>query len=370
MDRSIRKMITSVQDIISRARRQELSVRRHVMAEKKYDVIHIGEANHDIRIPDVPDDYLTGEAETYLCGRISDGCGGDALNQAICLAALGDHSAFYGRLHAGYPGTRLRDLLKEHGVDTSLTIMAEDCHTPDIVVTIMKDGRHRFLVGRRDNWGLKREEIDLSVFASARVLAIGSLFVLDSLDRDGLMEVLQTCRENGVPVVADMTFDIHSLGPAHYDPYYKYIDYMVPSREEALYVTGETDERKMAEYFLSRGAGTAVIKLGSRGSYCRNSETEFYMAPYQIQPVDTTGCGDNFTAGFIHALLKGLPLKECVRFASAAGSLNALGVGSSSFIRSEQMVLDFMKTTPQAEPVRMENDSKTTGQAAAGANGE
>ena len=102
----------------------------------------------------------------------------------------------------------------------------------------------------------------------------------------------------------------------------------------------------MADYFLDRGAGNVIIKLGSQGSYFKNRKKYFYTDSYVVKPVDTTGCGDNFTAGFIHAYLKGWSEEECVRFASAAGALNSLGLGASSYIRSEQMVLEFMKKTP------------------------
>ena len=319
------------------------------MAEKKFDVIHIGEANHDIRVPGVPDDFLTGSGETYLCGRISDGCGGDALNQAICLASLGEHSAFCGRLNSGYPGVRLKELLEEQGVDTSLIVLAEDSIPGEIIVNVMKGGAHRFLVGERKNWGPRFDEIDPEIFGSAKFLAIGSLYVLDSLDRDrgGLETVLRICRREGVTVVADMTYDIHSLGPHFYDQFYEYMDYVVPSKEEAAYVSGETDERKMAAYFLEKGARNVIIKLGSKGSYFCSREKSFYMGAFLVEPVDTTGCGDNFTAGLIHSLLKGLSIEESMRFASAAGALNSLGIGSSSYIRSEQMVLDFIKKTIQ-----------------------
>ena len=318
-----------------------------MMAEKKFDVIHIGEANHDVRVPDVPADFLTGEGESYLCGSISDGCGGDALNQAIGVASLGDHSAFYGRLYNGYPGTRLKSLLEEHGVDTSLTILADDCHTPDIIVNVMKDGSHRFLIGERQGWGLKKEEIDREILSSARILAIGSLFALGELDGENLEEVLRICRDEGVIIVADMTYDVKGIGPRHFDSYYRYIDYLVPSLEEASYVTGERDEQKIARAFLDLGAKNVIVKLGSRGSYFQNQEEAFYTDPYEIRPIDTTGCGDNFTAGFMHGLLKGMPIRECVRFASAVGSLHATGIGSSGVIRSEQMVLDFMAGTKQ-----------------------
>ena len=35
------------------------------MIEKKFDVIHIGEANHDFTFPDVPDEFYTGDGDTY-----------------------------------------------------------------------------------------------------------------------------------------------------------------------------------------------------------------------------------------------------------------------------------------------------------------
>lgn len=318
------------------------------MAEKKYDVIHIGEANHDIRVPDVPDAFFTGHDENGMVGRISDGCGGDALNQAICTAALGDHSAFYGRVHSGYPGPRLKALLEAAGVDTSLMILADDCVTSDIICLILKDGSHRFLTGERLNWGLRADEVDPAVFAAARALSIGSLFGLDSLDRDGarpLEEIFKACREAGVLIAADMNLDMSRLGPRHYDRLYRYIDYVVPSLDEASYVTGEKDERRMADFFLRKGAAHAIIKLGENGCYVKSRDTAFYEDPFDIRPRDTTGCGDNFTGGLVHALLKGASLAESVRFASATAALHATGIGSSGVVRSERMVLDFMKNT-------------------------
>ena len=318
------------------------------MIQKRFDVIHIGEANHDIRVPVVPDEFFSGHAETGLVGRISDGCGGDAQNQAICTAALGDHCAFYGRVAAGYPGPRLKELLEAAGVDTSLMLLADDCVTSDILCLILGDGSHRFLTGRRANWGLQADEIEPAVFASARVLSIGSLFALDSLDRDGgrlLEQVFEVCRDAGTLIVADMNLDVFRLGPRHYDRLYRYIDYLVPSLDEAAYVTGETDARKMADFFIDRGAANVIVKLGGDGCYVRSRDAAFFQDPFDIRPVDTTGCGDNFTGGLVHALLKGEGLEDAVRFASATAALHATGIGSSGVVRSEGMVLDFMART-------------------------
>ena len=315
--------------------------------DKKYDVIHIGEANLDITVPDVPDEFFTGSGDTYGCGLITDGCGGDAANQALCVASLGDRNALFGRLDNGMTGQRLLSLMKERGVDTSLIIRDDACMTPRIIVNVKKDGSHKFLVGKGMHYGLHAQDIVPGTLDQTRILAIGSLFVLDSLDREkGLAGALRFCREAGGEVVADMTGDVRGLGPRFYEDVYPLIDFMVPSWDEASYVTGLSHEEEMADYFLERGVGNVIIKLGKDGSFFKNAKERFYTDPYVVKPVDTTGCGDNFTAGFIHAYLKGQPLGDCMRFASAAGALNSLALGASSYIRSEKMVLDFMKETP------------------------
>ena len=317
-----------------------------MMADKKYDVIHIGEVNQDITVPEVPEEFFSGNGDTYTCGPITDSVGGDAGNQSICVANLGNRNAWFGRLDTSFTGNRLAAVLESQGVDTSLVIRSEDCRTPKIIVNVRKDGSHRFLCGKGGGYGLRKEDIVPGTLDQTRVLAIGSLFVLDTLEGEGLVYALKTCRDAGGIVVADMTYDIKGLGPHFYDDIYPYIDYLVPSWDEAAYVTGEDREDRMADYFLDRGAGNVIIKLGSQGSYFKNRKKHFYTDPYVVKPVDTTGCGDNFTAGFIHAYLKGWSEEECVRFASAAGALNSLGLGASSYIRSEQMVLEFMEKTP------------------------
>ena len=320
--------------------------------EKKYDVIHIGEANHDFTFPDVPDEFYHGEGETYVCGPVTDGAGGDAANQALCVASLGDKNALFGRLDNGVTGQRLTSVMEERGVDTSLIIRDDSCISPRIMVGVRKDGAHRFLCGRGRNYGLRREDIVPGTLDETRVLAIGSLFVLDTLDLDGgLKDALKLCRDAGGVVFADMTFDIRGLGPHFYEDIYPMIDYMVPSWDEASYVTGLDQEERMADYFLERGVGNVIIKLGKEGSFFKNGKERLYSDPYVVTPVDTTGCGDNYTAGLIHSWLKGLPMEECMRFASACGALNSQGLGASSYIRSERMVLDFMDRTP-LRPVR------------------
>jgi sugar/nucleoside kinase (ribokinase family) len=51
---------------------------------------------------------------------------------------------------------------------------------------------------------------------------------------------------------------------------------------------------------------------------------------FQTEVIDTTGCGDAFSAGFMRGLSLGRPPAEAARLGSACASLVAQGLGSDA----------------------------------------
>jgi sugar/nucleoside kinase (ribokinase family) len=70
------------------------------------------------------------------------------------------------------------------------------------------------------------------------------------------------------------------------------------------------------------------------------------LPTYDVNVIDTTGCGDNFVAGFITGLLAGWDLERCGLFANAMGALNSMGLGACSVTKTKDEVLRFMEKTP------------------------
>lgn len=322
------------------------------MSEKVYDVICIGQVVQDILVTNVSERPFDGETDTVMADSLTLASGGDAANEAVILARLGNRSALLSRVDMRNVGNMIFDDMEREGVDTSLLARVEDCETFTSMVFIHPSGDHDFIVGPGKNYTPERKDIDFEVFKKTRAVSAASLFALGELDTDGIEEIFRVAQEAGALTIADMNYDLRGIGPHAVEKVYPYTDYLMPSFSEAVFVTGKKDPDEIADYFLARGVKNVVLKMGGDGCFFKNSSERFYVDPFDVTPVDTTGCGDNFVASFIHALLKGMPNRECAEFASAGGALNSLGIGAHMYIKNEQQVLDYMKSAKKREVMR------------------
>ena len=89
-----------------------------------------------------------------------------------------------------------------------------------------------------------------------------------------------------------------------------------------------------------------ILKHGGDGCYVSDGQQSFHMPPFKVNAIDTTGAGDNFTGGFMTAVLKGFSLRECARFANATGAISVQSIGTTTAIQNFQQVMDFLATHP------------------------
>ena len=90
----------------------------------------------------------------------------------------------------------------------------------------------------------------------------------------------------------------------------KYVDIVFANETEARAFTGESDPRAALEV-LARISETAIVKVGKAGSWLKRGDEVQFVEPWPADPVDATGAGDTYAAGFLYADAQGLPLKTC-----------------------------------------------------------
>ena len=88
-----------------------------------------------------------------------------------------------------------------------------------------------------------------------------------------------------------------------------------------LPVNGEADVERAAEALLSRGVRCVAVSRGERGCYYADADgVRMFRA---LRPVErmanATGAGDAFMAGFVHALIEGVPVERRLDYALASG---------------------------------------------------
>ena len=102
----------------------------------------------------------------------------------------------------------------------------------------------------------------------------------------------------------------------------------MPNRAEAIRITGE-ENLDQAMLKLAELVPLVVVKDGANGAYGCQQQQIVHVPAIQVKPLDTTGAGDCFNAGFLRAWLDGKSLLECLQWGNIIGGLSTLGYGGS-----------------------------------------
>ena len=87
------------------------------------------------------------------------------------------------------------------------------------------------------------------------------------------------------------------------------VDIVFANETEARAFTGKEPREALDE--LARSCRIAVVKVGKDGSMVRCGDEYHYIDAWPATPVDATGAGDTYAAGFLYAHSLGMPLKAC-----------------------------------------------------------
>lgn len=312
---------------------------------KDYDVICVGFVVQDIVMEGIDSNAF--QKDSTYADNITISTGGDAANQAVVLAQIGKKAALIAGFGRDTVGRQIEEQLNMAGVDTTYALREGIERSNLSVVVIKKDKDRSFLVGRGiGKLDVSFKDIELSLLEHTKAVSLGSLYFLKNLDGEGAACLFRSAKEKNVLTFADMTADAYGIGPEGVAAIYPYTDYLMPSYEEAVYTTKCTDYDDIADCFLRKGVQTVILKLGNKGCFVKNKTERFFINPYLIQPVDTTGCGDNFCAAFITGILEQMSLKQAAQFACAAGALNAGYMGACGGVKSRKQLEEFIKNTP------------------------
>ncbi len=252
---------------------------------------------------------------------------GPAGGTAVTLAKLGAGVRSAGAIGTDELGDVLVDLLGRFGVDASLLVRRAEVQTSASVLPIRPDGSRPAFHVIGANATYSSVDAPWEAIAAADYLHLGAP---EFMGGEEAAKILGYAREHGVVTSADI------LAPAEQAaaildwiaPAFAQLDYLLPNREQVLALTGSSDLGVGCRALLERGVGCVAATCGADGAVVVDGQGETHVPAFEVDVLDTTGCGDAFSAGFLRGLSLGRPRPQAALLGCAAAALVAQGLGS------------------------------------------
>jgi sulfofructose kinase len=304
-----------------------------VNASSKVDLVGVGLNATDmmIRLPHYP--ALGSKVEFRSADVLP---GGQVATAVAACQQWGLRTRYVGKIGNDQAAAIHRAEFDRLGVEAHL-VTAPGCASQHAVI-LVDDAGERTVLWKRDNrLTLRPEELQREWITNARALHV------DGHDTAAATVAAGWARDAGIPVVADLD----DLYPGVEDLLPK-IDYLITSRDIPGRLTGDQDLRRSLPAVRSRyGCRLTAATLGHEGVLAWDGSQFYYAAAFRVQPLDTTGAGDIFHAGFIYGLLHGWPLPRQLDFACAAAALNCTAAGARGGIQSVENIEKLIANGPR-----------------------
>lgn len=247
-------------------------------------------------------------------------------------------------------GEWTREQLRSRGVDVSAVVARPGRTTGLSVVLTREDGDRAILTYSGTMPELSAADVPAALLERARHVHASSYFLQAGLQAD-LPSIFRRAREHGATTSLDTGWapqgEWSVAGPALRD-----LSYLLPNEAECDHLAAALCPRSghrargsdrvlsCAAALAALGPGVAV-KLGSAGGLAVGADGAVLVHGRPVAPVDTTGAGDCFNAGFLAGLLDGAGMTGALQRAVATGSVAVSGWGGTGALATrDQAVRD------------------------------
>lgn len=228
--------------------------------------------------------------------------------------------AYSGAVGRDETGAEFEKLLKDSGVTPSLAFTGSPTGTSIILVTPDHERTMFTFLGACREYG--KLHLDLEEIARSRWL-YSTGYMWDTPNQQEAIEAaVEHACASGVKIAFDLAdpFVVRRSGAelARWIP--GRVEVLFANREELSAMTGVEGSYREIVQAAAGLAPIIVMKTGCDGCVITSGEGFHEIPGEDVAPVDTTGAGDAFAAGFMYGVLSGLSFAESGRLANRIAS--------------------------------------------------
>jgi ribokinase len=281
--------------------------------------------------------------ETIMGSSFAMGPGGKGSNQTVAAARAGAEVTFITKLGRDNFGDAALAMYGREGVKVRAEQVSDNSTGAAYIFVQDGTGANAIIVvpGAAGTIGVSDVEQNRDAIENAKVF-------MTQLEQPipAAMRALEIAKAAGVTTIFNP-----APAAALNDDIYGLCDYVTPNESEASMLTGievidVASARRAAEVLLAKGAGAALITLGSNGSLLHSSSYSLHIPVFRAGPVvDTTGAGDAFNGGFAAALARGDNPEAAARYGSATAGISVTRPGTAPSMPQRAETEALLKST-------------------------
>ncbi|MEB3262099.1 MAG: adenosine kinase [Cyanobacteriota bacterium] len=303
------------------------------MTAKSLDVVGIGNAIVDVLVQ-ADDRFLDDHGLTKgtmalvdeqqaerLYASVGPGLetsGGSAANTLAGIAQLGGRAGFIGRVRNDQLGGIFAHDIRSVGTRFETPAATVGPSTARCLILVTPDAQRTMCTFLGASVGLHPDDLDLSMVAEAKVLYLeGYLWDSDEA-KQAFLAAASVARAHGGEVALSLSdaFCVERHRDSFQELVDGHVDILFANEMEitALYKANSFEEA--AEQVRGR-CRIAALTRSEQGSLILSGSQTITVEPFRLGAlVDTTGAGDLYAAGFLHAHTQGESLETCGRLGS------------------------------------------------------
>lgn len=237
--------------------------------------------------------------------------GGSAANTVHGLCALGVDTGFLGSIGRDEYGNFFSRDMQERGISPKFNL--SDSPSGRAMALVSPDSERTFGTFLGAALELGPEHINETLFEGYDMLHIEGYLVQN---HKLIEKAVRIARQEGLEVSIDLaSYNIVEENREFLEGILShYVSMVFANEEEARAMTGKEPQAALDQLF--RMCGKAIVKIGREGSWIRTRDNRVHIEAVATSPVDTSGAGDLYAAGFIYGMTKGLNEIKCGQIGS------------------------------------------------------
>lgn len=263
---------------------------------------------------------------------------GTAGGTALVLSRLGAEVTSFGAVGSDPIADTLLALLERERVDVSGLVRKADVQTSSSVIPVRPNGDRPAWHCIGANGAFTLDDLSLAALEGSTHVHLGGP---EFLGGEAAGKLLAHARSTGAVTSLDV------LAPGDPDMLawiadaLPHTDYLLPNDEQVLGFTGASSLADGARALVDAGAGCVAVTQGAKGALVVTADEVIEVPAYAVDVVDTTGCGDAFSAGFLRGLSLGRDLRGAAELGCATAAQVAGGLGTDAGAYSLDSVVAF-----------------------------